>query len=336
MRLTFKAARQASAGASDDNTGSSPVQGTRSSSPERPQYSPITPHAQPATLAAVPYNGRYIEPDNAIPTTVDITNNTAGAPSASTYIVPNVPPNFAPVVFPPGPDRLSTGGDSTDAIALRATISILQLQKMRAQKDMRTLEQIRDQALADPEAFRRDLLAGKLKDSNVLHIVGNPSTLQHTDVHEDPEDAFAGAGPDLQEERLTNSHTREVADSQATSPAFTSFATTSDSSRASTSHQLPQSAFPSIPSAQNIVRMPQINWEKYHILGGALESLHDEQLEKLRAQPIAASYSPFANATHDGGAGGQQTPAGQVQGRKDSGTVQEHPMQTRKGSKKVA
>ncbi|KAK4995658.1 hypothetical protein LTR66_004567 [Elasticomyces elasticus] len=315
MRLTFKAARQASAGASDDNTGSSPVQGTRSSSPERPQYSPITPHAQPATLAAVPYNGRYIEPGNAIPNTIDTTNNTAPAPK---------------------PDRLSTGGDSTDAIALRATISVLQLQKMRAQKDMRTLEQIRDQALADPEAFRRDLVAGRLKESNVLHRVRDPATLQHTDVHEDPEDAVTGAEPHLQEERLTNSHTREVADSQATSPAFTSFATTSDSSRPSTSYQLPQSAFPSIPSAQNIVRMPQINWEKYHVLGEALDRLHDEQLEKLRAQPTAASYSPFANATHDNGAGGQQIPVGQVQGRKDSGTVQEHPMQTRKGSKKVA
>ncbi|RMZ86843.1 hypothetical protein DV736_g5933, partial [Chaetothyriales sp. CBS 134916] len=51
---------------------------------------------------------------------------------------------------------------STDAIAMRAAISILQLQRQQAVKDMKDLEQLKRAAMDDPEAFVKDLNAGKL------------------------------------------------------------------------------------------------------------------------------------------------------------------------------
>lgn len=52
--------------------------------------------------------------------------------------------------------------ENTDAIALRAALSILQLQKQQSVRDIRTLDKTRDAALQDPEAFLEDLKAGKL------------------------------------------------------------------------------------------------------------------------------------------------------------------------------
>ncbi|RMZ79345.1 hypothetical protein DV737_g3463, partial [Chaetothyriales sp. CBS 132003] len=51
---------------------------------------------------------------------------------------------------------------NTDAIAMRAAISILQLQRQQAVKDMKDLEQLKRAAMDDPEAFVKDLNAGKL------------------------------------------------------------------------------------------------------------------------------------------------------------------------------
>ncbi|RMD44564.1 hypothetical protein DV735_g591, partial [Chaetothyriales sp. CBS 134920] len=51
---------------------------------------------------------------------------------------------------------------NTDAMAMRAAISILQLQRQQAIKDMKDLEQLKRAALKDPVAFIKDLHAGKL------------------------------------------------------------------------------------------------------------------------------------------------------------------------------
>lgn len=48
-------------------------------------------------------------------------------------------------------------------IALRSAISVLQVQKNRATGDIRDLNKIRHEALDEPEAFIRDLIAGKVK-----------------------------------------------------------------------------------------------------------------------------------------------------------------------------
>lgn len=54
--------------------------------------------------------------------------------------------------------------DNPDVIALRATISLLQMQRQQSLKDIRDLDRIRDLALDDPEAFVEDLKSGKLSN----------------------------------------------------------------------------------------------------------------------------------------------------------------------------
>jgi hypothetical protein len=63
---------------------------------------------------------------------------------------------------PPEPVPISES-TNPDAIALRAAISVLQIQRRRALQDLETLQKQKEAALADPEKFAEDLLAGKIK-----------------------------------------------------------------------------------------------------------------------------------------------------------------------------
>ncbi|OAP55584.1 hypothetical protein AYL99_10557 [Fonsecaea erecta] len=50
-------------------------------------------------------------------------------------------------------------------MALRATLSILQIQRQQALRDMQELDKMKNAALGDPEQFVKDLQAGKLSRS---------------------------------------------------------------------------------------------------------------------------------------------------------------------------
>lgn len=53
--------------------------------------------------------------------------------------------------------------DNADAIALKATISLLQMQRQQSLKDIRALDKMKKAAMDDPEAFAEELKSGKLK-----------------------------------------------------------------------------------------------------------------------------------------------------------------------------
>jgi hypothetical protein len=102
-------------------------------SPQRPPISPITPPL-PATL---------LPGDNRPSFTHTQQTEQVGIP----------PPPPVPIDFENNPD----------VIALRSAISVLQVQRGRATADIQALSKIKDEATADPEAFLRDLAAGKVK-----------------------------------------------------------------------------------------------------------------------------------------------------------------------------
>lgn len=52
--------------------------------------------------------------------------------------------------------------NNPDVAAMRAAISILQMQRDKSQRDILTLEEIREVAAQDPERFRQELLSGGL------------------------------------------------------------------------------------------------------------------------------------------------------------------------------
>lgn len=104
------------------------VEHEASGSPERPSYSPVTPTLSQASL-----------------TTQDDV------------------PERVPEWMNEEPESLPVSlDDNPDAMALRAALSILQIQRQRALQDMQDLDRMKKAAMGDPEQFVKDLQEGKL------------------------------------------------------------------------------------------------------------------------------------------------------------------------------
>ena len=57
-------------------------------------------------------------------------------------------------------------------------------------------------------------------------------------------------------------------------------------------------AFGDIPSPQNIVRCPPINWAKYHVVGEALDKLHEEQRLRPTSGEVRRDVEPSRSLEH--------------------------------------
>lgn len=236
--------------------------------------------------------------------------------------------------------------DNTDAIALRAAISSLQMQRQRAQEDMRQLQRVKREAVAHPEEWRRGLLDRYARKRRASQGRGRPGG--RSPGMEDGGDARAGAeaeGMDVDGGgEVDEQHVLEVPETQQ-SGGWPSFGSSTGS------HFAPAPPPPpppgdldhdhdpfQTPSMQNVVRMPPINWAKYHIIGEPLERMHRVQQSRPSdglggegRATIAAPYSPFTDSLDSG----QHSPR-DVGDRKDSGcnaAEMLHPMQTRRGSR---
>jgi len=162
----------------------------------------------------------------------------------------------------PSPTPVSES-DNPDAIALRAAISVLQLQRQQAISDMQKLEEQKNAALRSPELF-----AAAVRDGHVK-ARGREGILPASGEEDEESGEDSGAG------------------------------------------STKTSAFGEIPSAQNVIRAPPINWAKYHIVGRSLDRLHEDQRrrpadgmprtdddvrrERDRERVIAAPYDPFSD-----------------------------------------
>lgn len=212
-------------------------------SPVAPPYSPITP----------------------VMSSTSVFENTAGYQYAPPQEVPQPPP-LIPILESENPD----------AIALRAALSILQIQRQQNLRDMRKLEQQKKEAVADPVGFASDVTKGKVKT-----VSGNG--------------LLVGSTPEV--EHKTSSSSDDFQDS----------ALDSDSDDERPLRERPK--FENIPGPQKIVRMPPINWAKYHIVGESLDKLHEEQrkrptpgqprrnedLSRAPEHVIAAPYNPWTD-----------------------------------------
>lgn len=135
--------------------------------------------------------------------------------------------------------------DNPDAIALRSALSILQLQKQQSLHDIRTLETMKRAAMADPERFATELLEGRLTTDEKESRTGIIDFSDEGQQAQQEEQAAEGE----------NSHDR-----------------LDDKAR-----------FGRMPAPQNVVRMPPVNWAKYHIVGEPLEKMHEEQRRRPSA-----------------------------------------------------
>ena len=249
---------------------------SRSQSPNRPPVSPITPTVQAAQLA-----------------------RPASLPDARPRVAPpQAPPTPA---FRQQPSSVPISeSENPDAIALRSAISLLQLQREKSKRDLKALEDLKQQAIQDPHAFVRSL-----QD-------------QHNDQQRMPAGILTPTLSDIAEQAA-----KESADGRS---GGDNMGARKDSAQVDAADK-ESPRFPTIPQPQNVVRCPPVNWAKYHVVGESLDKLHEEQKrypgssEPPRAQNgtrapphrVAAPYSPFVD-----GVGGPRSASHPVRAPKKS------------------
>lgn len=192
--------------------------------------------------------------------------------------------------------------------------------------------------MGEPALFKTELAAGRLNEQRPK--IGNlQSILDDVDSGDDEDEVVLGASeeevPDS--ERDQNGMDTEVSNSQRVSRPSSSNSNTPLAKNGSP-------PFGRIPGPQNVVRMPYVNWDKYHITGEPLDQLHDLQRkwpgsfpyghERGREYAVAAPYSPWLDPLDI------QQPGWDAETRNDSvatpgtavtpTTVSEHPMETRR------
>ena len=122
-----------------DRRGSDEREGHQlSSTPPRPSYSPVTPTIQPAVLAPT----RHDQHQQPRPTWIE---QSAAEPISLE--------------------------ENPDAIALKAAISILQMQREQSLKDIKALDKMKSAALQDPGGFLNELKSGGLSGSK--RVIGS-------------------------------------------------------------------------------------------------------------------------------------------------------------------
>ena len=313
-----------------------------SSSPVAPAYSPITPKVQPV-LPAVGHTHHDFEVPPIPPANVvsDMNMHDDMLPENPYEHVPHhftggkapIPPPAPSAIpgteyIPEPPPQPFSSEDSADAVALRAAISSLQFQKQKAKSDLQTLDTLKKQALAEPQRYKRELVAGRLKEQR-------PDFGSIRDVLDAPEEEG-----DDEDEVVLGAREGDESPMSRTGSQPSGQARGQDSSpRQTTGTDAP---FSRIPGPQDIVRMPPINWDKYHVVGESLDALHEQQRRwpgsvpgqdnRGREHSVAAPYSPFYD-TLDQQQNTRNDSYGNALGTSFGTTTSEHPMETRRTSR---
>ncbi|KAL2372952.1 hypothetical protein, variant [Blastomyces gilchristii SLH14081] len=252
--------------------------------PPHPPYSPITPVLSHAAMLPPPSPMQQALPPpyTSAASTFCLATSSGNNNTHNTSTAPPPASNPAPTFMAePAPVPISES-DNPDAIALRSAISILQIQKQQAVRDIKTLDHLKQAAVAHPEAFARELAKGTLTSKS--GDIFNPTGIEDGDEDGHADGIMAQA----------NTSTPSVTDVGAMDV-----------------DEHPRPAFGKIPAPQSVVRMPPINWAKYHIVGEPLDKLHEEQrrrpssgepqrddVSSLQRAPehfIAAPYRPFTD-----------------------------------------
>jgi hypothetical protein len=151
------------------------------------------------------------------------------------------PPAVAIPQPPPEPIDFST---NPDVLALKATISILQQQKRTAERDMKLLADTKERALRDPQRFATDLTEGRIgMRGDKLFDPGNEE-----ESDEEMEDRETEAQPESGAQAMVKAKNEDK--------------------------------WEPLPTPQNVVRMPAVNWEQYGVVGDSLDKLHKDYVAR--------------------------------------------------------
>ncbi|KAL9083737.1 MAG: hypothetical protein Q9165_008403 [Trypethelium subeluteriae] len=259
---------------------------SRPSSPIRPPISPITPRATFAELARYTANrSRASAPPPPAPPPPPSFSHPAAFSSTTTTTSSSAPPLAPPSSrHPPPPPATSfipqpppvpfdAEDDNVDALAVKAAISILQVQRERSRQDVRTWEVLRKEAGRDPVGFWEALREGRLRrgrpggDAGFLGptLAGMEGDGDGGDGggegEEDEEDEDEDEGTDVDKMREGGDEVAEGREGGGRKGDG-------------------DGRFPKLPEMQNIFRCPPVNWAKYHVVGESLDKLHEEQMKR--------------------------------------------------------
>ncbi|KAM3078122.1 hypothetical protein ACMFMG_002576 [Clarireedia jacksonii] len=259
---------------------------SRSASPVRPPYSPITPTLSAARLAPM-QNGGSANNANAqssshpqsqaqaqreaggqFPVTDNFSlNQTAhqanqqSANAQAQRLVQYTHSQEPQVSVPqPKPEQINLD-ENPDVLAMRSTISILQLQARKAERDMLALQRIKERALGDPEGFVRSLRGGEVRSEGMVD-----ESMESSSDEDEEEDETRGNGNDAMEDVKLESENEVRINGQ------TDFDTRREGAN--------KEKWEKLPTPQNIVRCPPINWAKYGVVGESLDKMHEDQIRR--------------------------------------------------------
>ncbi|KAI1649806.1 hypothetical protein F4815DRAFT_454201 [Daldinia loculata] len=281
---------QTPAATANPSTSANTQDPARPSSPPRPTYSPITPPLNPVAFPPRPTYTHSSQQDQ----------------------VGIAPPPPEPIDFDSNPDVL----------ALKSAISILQLQRRKAAADMALLSRVKTAALAEPEAFVRDLTTGRVGMEGDALYGGNSSAAYDDDDDDDDDDdeddemedtqsntAAAGQPAPSTTSHASSSGNRTLTDSLVASHSEIKSDPDATEPEPPHHHQHqpnPQSRpWTRLPKPQNVVRCPPINWAQYAVVGESLDKLHSEQISRP-AQGVPAAVGPDGRYEFKGEPGRQE------------------------------
>jgi hypothetical protein len=205
---------------------------------------------------------------------------------------------------PPAPPQPISFDDNPDVLALKSAISILQLQKARATRDVQSLSRAKEAALTDTEGFIADLASGRVgteADRLFPDLAPQRRATEPVDEEEDDDDSSDEeeddeemAQPDQEHDVSTNSANASASESSSISPKYDADkGTTSQNRKGKRKKQpgVPPPAWRTLPKPQNVIRCPPINWSQYGVVGESLDKLHAEQ-QRAPSQGAPATLKP--------------------------------------------
>lgn len=266
----------------------------RPSSPTGPPISPITPTFAPAELAPGTAPQQPLPPFSQTRQTF-----THSQPDQT-----GMPP-------PPAPPQPISFDENPDVLALKSAISILQLQKARATRDVQTLSRAKEAALADTDGFIADLASGRVgTEGDRLfpdiaprgRVAGQAGDDEDEDEDDDDDVDDSSDEEDEDAEMAESGLSQDTAAGGASASASSSLSPRKDTDRATTSQNrkekkrkkqpsAPPPAWRTLPKPQNVVRCPPINWSQYGVVGESLDKLHAEQ-QRAPTQGAPATLKP--------------------------------------------
>ncbi|PQE29818.1 Cysteine and histidine-rich domain-containing 1 protein [Rutstroemia sp. NJR-2017a WRK4] len=250
---------------------------SRSASPVRPPYSPITPTLSAARLAPM-QNGEN-----------------APAPDFTLNQQPQRLVQFShtqdPQVSVPQPKvEKITLDENPDVLAMRSTISILQLQARKAERDMRALQRIKERALGDPEGFVRSLRGGEVRSEGMGEGGRDEGVESSSDEDEEEDDEMRGNGNGNGNDAMEDVKTESENEMRVNVNGQTDIDTRREGPPK-------EEKWEEIPKPQNIVRCPPINWAKYGVVGESLDKMHEDQVRRP-SEGFPAKINPDGTVTH--------------------------------------